>query len=286
MTGRYVAIGDSFSEGVGDPNLLYPNGVRGWADRMARQMGRADERWQYANFAIRSKRLDEIIDEQFDDALALDPTLITFYAGGNDILAVRADMPAIMEKYEAAVRRLTETHADIVLFTTFDPKISTALEPLRRRIVYYNNIVREIGKSHGALVVDHTQYNEFHDPRMWAFDRIHMSKVGHKHMAAAVLAQLGIPHTLKLPELPPFESPAWRDAVRTEATWLRTEVVPLLRRRMNGVREGDTLPPKWPDLIYPAEGMKRQARDRSGDAKEVRQRQRGRHHAKDARRSA
>ena len=75
MKGRYVAVGDSFTEGVGDANLMYPNGVRGWADRMARQMGRADATWEYANFAIRSKRLDEIVDEQFDAALALEPTL-------------------------------------------------------------------------------------------------------------------------------------------------------------------------------------------------------------------
>ena len=32
---RYVAIGDSFTEGVGDPDPLRPNGLRGWADRVA-----------------------------------------------------------------------------------------------------------------------------------------------------------------------------------------------------------------------------------------------------------
>src|SRR6478735_8063127 len=32
---RYVAIGDSFTEGVGDPDESRPNGWRGWADRVA-----------------------------------------------------------------------------------------------------------------------------------------------------------------------------------------------------------------------------------------------------------
>ena len=32
---RYVALGDSFTEGVGDPDPTRPNGVRGWADRVA-----------------------------------------------------------------------------------------------------------------------------------------------------------------------------------------------------------------------------------------------------------
>lgn len=272
MSTRYVAIGDSFTEGVGDPNLMYPNGVRGWADRVARQMGRADASVRYANFAIRSKVLDEVVAEQFEPALALNPTLISFYAGGNDILSVRADMPSIMERYEAAVTHLAESGAQIVVFTVFDVKVSTALEPLKRRIMFYNNVVREIAAEKNLLLVDHTLYREFEDPRMWAFDRIHMSKIGHKRLAAHTLAELGIPHTMKLPELPPFESPHWRQTVRTEGRWLKSEVVPLLRRRINGQREGDTLPPKWPELIRPAEGMKRLARARSGDAMDVHER--------------
>ena len=32
---RYVALGDSFTEGVGDPDPTRPNGLRGWADRVA-----------------------------------------------------------------------------------------------------------------------------------------------------------------------------------------------------------------------------------------------------------
>ncbi|MGX5694367.1 SGNH/GDSL hydrolase family protein [Dermacoccus abyssi] len=277
MNGRYVAVGDSFTEGVGDANLMYPNGVRGWADRMARQLGKADSSWEYANFAIRSKRLDEIVDEQFDAALALNPTLISFYAGGNDILAVRADMRSIMDRYESALDRLVSSGADVMLFTTFDVKISTALEPLRRRIVYYNDAVRTLAARYGCLLIDHTQYREFEDRRMWAFDRIHMSKAGHKHLAAYVLGELGVPHTLKLPELGPFESPDWRETLRTEGRWLASEVVPLMRRRMNGVREGDTLPPKWPDPIRPADGMKRLARARAGDAVQVRARAGERH---------
>ena len=32
---RYVAMGDSFTEGVGDVDTDRPNQVRGWADRVA-----------------------------------------------------------------------------------------------------------------------------------------------------------------------------------------------------------------------------------------------------------
>src|SRR5664280_2645880 len=76
--GRFVAIGDSFTEGVGDPSPRYPNGYRGWADRMARQLGRADPTWEYANLALRSRLLDEVVAHQLEPALALEPTHVSF----------------------------------------------------------------------------------------------------------------------------------------------------------------------------------------------------------------
>ena len=36
---RYVAIGDSFTEGVGDVDRRRPNSLRGWADRVAEGLG-------------------------------------------------------------------------------------------------------------------------------------------------------------------------------------------------------------------------------------------------------
>ncbi|MDE9365589.1 SGNH/GDSL hydrolase family protein [Luteipulveratus sp. YIM 133132] len=263
MAGRFVAVGDSFTEGVGDPNVLYPNGVRGWADRVARQMGREDDAWEYANLAIRSKLLDEVVAEQLDAALALRPTLISFYAGGNDILSLRVDMESVVQRYEAALGRLTASGARVVVFTTFDMKVSSMLEPLRRRIRFFNNGVRELSRTYGAQLLDHTLLREYDDRRLWSADRIHMSKVGHKRLAGHVLDALGVPHTLKLPELPAWEPRTWRQAIAEERVFVRSEVIPLVRRRMRGVREGDSLHPKWPEPVHPADGLKKLARHRA-----------------------
>ena len=56
---RYVALGDSFTEGVGDEDESRPNGVRGWAARVAEQLVLADSSWGYANLAIRGKKLHQ-----------------------------------------------------------------------------------------------------------------------------------------------------------------------------------------------------------------------------------
>ncbi|WP_370890576.1 SGNH/GDSL hydrolase family protein [Janibacter sp. GXQ6167] len=266
MAGLFVAIGDSFTEGVGDPNLHYPNGVRGWADRMARQLGRADPHWRYANLAIRSKFLGQVVADQIEPALALSPTHISFYAGGNDLLTFRTDLPSLLRRYDEALQRLVASGAHVLAFTAFDTRASPLLEPLRRRVLAFNNGVREIAAARGAHLLDHTLMREYEDPALWSRDRIHMSRYGHKRMAAHVLTALEIPHTLQLRDLVPHEPRGLRHAARAEAKFVRTEMLPLVKRRLTGVYEGDTLRPKWPEPIHPADGMKRLARDRADEA--------------------
>ena len=74
---RYLALGDSFTEGVGDPDPGRPNAVRGWADRVAEQLCAAGADWGYANLAIRGKKIRQVVAEQVPAALELRPTLVT-----------------------------------------------------------------------------------------------------------------------------------------------------------------------------------------------------------------
>lgn len=263
MSGLFVAIGDSFTEGVGDPHLHFPNQVRGWSDRLARQLGRADPTWRYANLAIRSKFLGQVIDDQLEPAVAMRPTHVSFCAGGNDLLSLRADIDAITQRYEEALVRLTGTGAQVLVFTTFEPRASRLLEPLVRRVRIFNTAIRDLAATHDAAVVDHTLMREFDQRALWAPDKIHMSRLGHKRMAAAVAEHLGVPHTLRLRDLVPGDPVDWRSVVRSEAVFVRDEVVPLVRRRIRGEYEGDTTRPKWPEPIHPADGMKRLAAERA-----------------------
>lgn len=262
-TGRFVALGDSFTEGVGDPHLHYPNGFRGWADRMARQLGRTDPSWEYANLALRSKRIDRVVDEQLGPALALRPTLASFYAGGNDLLALRSDVDAVLERYDEAVAALVGAGARTVVFTAFDPRTSALLEPLARRLRRFNDGVRAIAAARGAVLVDHALLREYDDRRLWAHDRIHMNRWGHKRMAATVLRELEMTHTLRLRTLGESATRTpLRQAVREEVRFVRGEVLPLVHRRVTGRSTADTADPKWPEPIRPADGMKRLARTR------------------------
>src|SRR5690606_16185298 len=88
---RYVAIGDSFTEGIGDPEPRVPGGNRGWADRVAEVLDAHTDDFAYANLAIRGRLLQQILDEQVEPALELRPDLITISAGGNDIIRPGTD---------------------------------------------------------------------------------------------------------------------------------------------------------------------------------------------------
>ncbi|MBN9621317.1 MAG: SGNH/GDSL hydrolase family protein, partial [Actinobacteria bacterium] len=66
--GRYIAIGDSQTEGLLDEDGR--GGYRGWADRFAELLAVENPYLRYANLAIRGRRLDAIRDEQLAPALA------------------------------------------------------------------------------------------------------------------------------------------------------------------------------------------------------------------------
>ncbi|MGO4860336.1 SGNH/GDSL hydrolase family protein [Arthrobacter sp. 2MCAF14] len=246
---RFVALGDSFTEGVGDRNEALPNGVRGWADRVAEKLAKAEPGWEYANLAVRSKRLRHIVDEQLDRALAMEPTLITLYAGGNDILDFGTDMDILMAEYERLVARLAATGATLVLFTGYDVKVSAVLEPFKKRNALYNERVRELAAKYEAVLVDYWCLDAYHDRRMWASDRLHMSKAGHKYMASQVLGHLGVPHKFSPKDWEPPQRLKLRDWERRQRRWVNDWVLPLFGRKLRGVTLGDSLRPRWPELV-------------------------------------
>ena len=95
---RYVAIGDSTTEGLEDPDP--EGGYRGWADRLAQHIADGQqEALEYANLAIRGLRMREIRLRQLNDALAMQPDLLTVSGGMNDVIAPRCDFDAIRGDY-------------------------------------------------------------------------------------------------------------------------------------------------------------------------------------------
>lgn len=245
---RFVALGDSFTEGVGDPDPSRPNGLRGWADRVAEVLAADNEDFRYANLAIRGRKIDAVIREQVEPALALSPDLVSIYAGANDILRPKVDIDALVERYDLALADLAGSGARLVVFTAFDPGHSALYRPVRGRFAIYNEQLRACAERHGATVVDFWRMRELRDWRYWDTDRMHMGSNGHLWMAIAVLDALDIPHTLSVGRLPDSPVLSRRAAWGEHAAWLRESAAPWVHRRVTGRSSGDLVSPKRPGL--------------------------------------
>ncbi|MEW2357233.1 SGNH/GDSL hydrolase family protein [Spirillospora sp. NPDC029432] len=245
---RYAAIGDSFTEGIGDP---YPDGGwRGWADRVAEALSARTDGFAYANLAIRGRLLDEIIDGQLPAALALEPDLVSVSGGGNDLLRPGTDVDALAGRMDGAVERLRAAGADVVLFTGVDPVGSAVIRRTRGRVAVYNEHLRAIAVRRGAYVVDQWAMDVLKDWRMWGVDRLHMSPEGHRRVALAMLEALGVPELedWRAPELEPLPELSRGARLLFDVRWARGHLAPWIGRRLRGRSSGDEISAKRPSL--------------------------------------
>ena len=244
---RYVAIGDSFTEGVGDE--LPDGSVRGWADLVAQGLADATGRpIQYANLAIRGRLLGSIVDQQLEPALALGPTLVSFNGGGNDMLRPGTDLPWILERTETALRRMLEAGAEPLLLAGANP---TAGLPGGGRVKAKGD---ELTAGAGGLAagLGIRFCDNWSDPVLarreyWSPDRLHLAPVGHHRVASNVLRTLGhaAPAEWVL-DADPLPAPTRGEQLR----YTREHVLPWITRRLTGRSSGDGRSAKHPEFVW------------------------------------
>ncbi|MCM0674249.1 SGNH/GDSL hydrolase family protein [Micromonospora phytophila] len=245
----FVAVGDSFTEGMDD---AYPDGsYRGWADLVATRLA-ADvgPDFRYANLAIRGRLFPSVVNEQVPAAVAMKPDLISFAAGGNDVLRRTFDPDALVARFDDVVRQLRSGGADVVLFRFADVMARLPGQRLvAPRIELLNRAVGETAERHGAILVDLYADAGFLNPMLWSTDRLHLSAAGHRRVAGQVLTALRVgceEDWLLVPERP-LPKP-WLAARADDLRWAGRHLAPWLKRRLTGRSSGDTVTAKRPSL--------------------------------------
>jgi lysophospholipase L1-like esterase len=256
MYGRYVALGDSTTEGMDDPR---PDGTyRGWADRLAERLTQDNPNLLYANLAIRGRRTYQVREEQLAPALALQPDIATVVAGLNDLLRRRYDPQATAGHLEAMLSALQGQGATVMTFTLPDlGSVVPLARIVRPRLAAYNAAIREIAGRTGAIVLDLAATPVTSDPRLWSVDRLHANTVGHERIARGFASALGLdtddswadpfPAAVRMPP---------HALVAAEVAWARTYFTPWVVRRLRGRSSGDGRVAKRPDLgpVFVGEG--------------------------------
>lgn len=246
---RYVALGDSLTEGLSDGSRQADGHYRGWADRLAELLAHSGGRQHpllYANLAVRSRRIRDVIDHQLPRALELKADLVSVLIGANDLVKAGARPEQLAEQLGQGIARLRESGAEVLVITPFAPHRGY-LRPLQARLDRFNAVIAEYAHQTGAVLVDFASDAACAEPRSWGEDRVHLSSQGHRLLSYRAAAALGMPAAETLGEL----DAAMHDHDEWIPTrqWLWTHVRPWAGRRVRGRTAGDGLVAKHSDLV-------------------------------------
>jgi len=247
---RYVAIGDSQTEGLWDGDDSA--GLIGFADRLAAILDSHYPGLTYANLAIRGKRVGDVLAEQLPQALAMQPDLMTVCVGMNDVTRPGRFFSRALADLEHLHAQLGESGATVV--TTTLPDLAPILPVgrlLAARVVQINDAIAAAAARLGFRLVDLYNAKSMKEPDTWSADRVHGSTKGHILFAAAAAEALGVPHSNHdwaacasgNAILPSFGASAF-----SQLLWTQNMFAPWIWRHLRGRSSGDGRAPKRPRL--------------------------------------
>ncbi len=246
---RYVAIGDSSTEGLDDPDGR--GGYRGWSSRLADNIATLQGHLLYANLAIRGRRTRQILDEQLDKAMAMEPDLVTFFSGTNDVVGKEFDIDQVAADIERVHQRVRGSGAVLLTFTLPDlTPVMPAAKRIAPRVEALCQAMREISAASGAILVDFARHPVASDPRLWSEDRLHANSEGHARIAEALAHALDLPGSSAdwMTPLAPLKARSQLQKIQAEIRWGRKYLLPWMWRHLRGRSSGDGILPKRPEL--------------------------------------
>ncbi|MCP5045164.1 MAG: SGNH/GDSL hydrolase family protein [bacterium] len=243
---RYVAIGDSQTEGLHD---YHRDGQpRGWADRFAEHLSASHPELLYANLAVRGKRTGEVRHEQLGVALSLSPDLATVVSGVNDVVRPSADVDGVASDIEAMYAELAGSGC-LVMGCTFPLPRTGLTRKVAPRLQALNSAIRAAARRQDVLLVELEEVEQASDLRLWSADRIHLNPDGHERLAAAFDATFrGNADEKWMEPLPPAPAATSARQAASEAMWIARFLVPKMIRMLCGRSSGDGQTAKRPRL--------------------------------------
>ncbi len=246
---RYVAIGDSQTEGLWDGNDAI--GCLGFADRLAAMIDALYPGLHYANLAIRGKLVADVLYEQVPPALAMQPDLITVCVGMNDVIQPGNSFGRALDKLEHVYAALAGSGATVV--TTTFPNVAQFL-PLGRlvsgRLARINDAIRAAAARYDFRLVDLYNAPSMRDMDTWDVDRVHASTKGHILFAAAAAEALNLPgsnHDWAEASGSPTRL-SFQSRTYGQLRWTQQKFMPWVWRRLRGMSSADGRLPKRPRL--------------------------------------
>jgi lysophospholipase L1-like esterase len=188
----YVAMGDSFTAGVG--NETGPI----WADLVASRLRQANPGLRFNNIAVCGATSADVA-RQTDIALGIEPDLVTVVCGMNDVLkSVRLDPEGFAAALAAIFDRLQAELPNSAILTATAPGNMTFPRPLRPLTqAHIANGLRTLNRTilmqageRGIPALRWSEHPGLRDSANFAEDGLHPSARGHALMADEVSSAL------------------------------------------------------------------------------------------------
>lgn len=192
---RLTVLGDSFSEGWGDPAA--DGRLRGWVSRFVDVMdlppGSVLNLAKYGATAYRCAR------QQLPHAMRDKSPLVVAVVGVNDLLRDHDSFDAVGFQDNLHTIFGSVTGDDTTVITGSYPDIPGNLpvsddvrRVLRARFGAANDVLEEIADHYGVFCVDLHRPPIWHDPAIWAPDGLHPGPLGHQYFVDEVVRLLGV----------------------------------------------------------------------------------------------
>ncbi|EMN7726967.1 SGNH/GDSL hydrolase family protein [Bacillus cereus] len=195
MWKRFVAIGDSFTEGIGDE--VEGIALKSWVDHFVQL---CENDIEYANFAKRGLVTEEIRSQQLEKALTFNPDLVSLIAGANDVLKGRWNHDAYKNDMEFMVDTLSKAGADIIIanlpdFTVRLPFAFEKKQVIKEQLLEENEVIRSLSREYKLHHVDFWNHHLVNDNTLWSKDLIHPNSKGYVKVAELIFSSLPVQKT-------------------------------------------------------------------------------------------
>lgn len=192
MWKRFVAIGDSFTEGIGDE--VEGIALKSWVDHFVQLCVNDIE---YVNFAKRGLVTKEIRLQQLEKALTFKPDLVSLIAGANDVLKGRWNHQAYKNEMEFMIDKLSKTDADIIIanlpdFTVRLPFSSEKKQVIQEQLLEVNDVIRSLSREYKLHHIDFWNHQLVNDNTLWSTDLIHPNSKGYVKVAELIFNSLPV----------------------------------------------------------------------------------------------
>ncbi|WP_326724430.1 SGNH/GDSL hydrolase family protein [Streptomyces sp. NBC_00243] len=209
---RFVALGDSLTEGVGDP---VGEEWRGWAALLAQGLAPADAPVEFINLAVSGAQTRDVLERQTPEAMALGPDVVSVVIGVNDTLRYTFDIHSVAARLDKVYAAFRAQGAVVMTACLPDPGYMLGLpgalaRPLARRQRAVNAVVHALSERYGALHLHAAEEDWLKDRAMWSADKLHPGEQGHRALALrfhALLAEQGIATGVQPSAEPEFPTP-------------------------------------------------------------------------------